>query len=385
MPTHRFVIAERHALLEQALLPETGTIVVACSGGADSLALLHSLHALCGRSGTAFPGVTLHVAHLDHGLRGVESAADAAFVAAEAQRLGLTCTIGAIAAAERRAWRGSLEASLRMARYAFLRDVARATEATAIALGHTADDQAETIVLHLMRGSGLDGLAGMRPRSGDLIRPLLGLWRADTEGYCRDLGLMPRTDPSNRDLRFTRNRIRHELIPLIETMQARFRQTIVRNSALIADDRDALEAMTNAAWPTLVRDESELDTLLTDEERVAWRSIISIRCKGESSASPGPFGGSPLVLIDRAALRAIAPAIRHRVLRRAIASVGMAHPDDQVDAASIARLERVALDRSGVPRVVECSTGAFAFVARRAITIHPPLVGEDTEEHHAPS
>lgn len=338
MPLHRFVVATRAAIRRADLLPETGTVVVACSGGADSLALLAALRDLCGGPGTSFPAVRLHVAHLDHGLRGERGAADAEFVRGVAAAWGLPATIGGVGPAERAAWRGSVEAAARQARYRFLRGVARDSGAAAIALGHTADDQAETVLLHLVRGSGLDGLAGMRPRAGDLVRPLLDLWRRDTEAFCRARGLDYREDETNRDPRFLRNRVRHELLPLLATYQPRIRETLARNAPILARDAAYLDA---AAADALLRTQV-------------------------------PAVGDEAAALDRQALRDLPSALRARVLRRAILTAGSADPDAHLDVDSVIRLERVALDRNGARRTVELSTGAVATVERARVAIRRP-------------
>src|SRR5262249_27674325 len=158
--------------------------------------------------------------HLDHGLRGAASAADATFVAEQCARLGIPLTIGIISDAERAAWQGSIEAAARTARYRFLRVVAAEAGADRIAVGHTLDDQAEPVLLLLLRGSGRDGLTAMRPFAVNTTRPLLGLRRADNEAYCAECGITPRDDPSNAAPRFPRNRLRHEVLPLLETLQS---------------------------------------------------------------------------------------------------------------------------------------------------------------------
>ncbi len=327
----------RGACMAGHLLPEAGVVVVACSGGADSLALLLALHALCGRAGAAIPAVRLHVAHLDHGLRGAASAADAAFVAEWCAAAGIPFTLGLVSDNERAGWRGSVEAAARTARYRFLRAVAAEVGADRIALGHTLDDQAETVLLHLLRGSGLDGLTGMRPLSGDIIRPLLGLRRAATEAYCAERSVTPRDDPSNADPRFTRNRIRHELLPLLETYQPEIRPTLARNAEVMAHDADYLNAAAEAAWATTVH-----------------------------------ATAAEAVTLDRAALRRLHPAIRARVLRRAILLVGSPKPDSTLNADSLARLDRVVLDGSGERRVVQLSTGAVAVCHGGMIRISLP-------------
>lgn len=325
MTPHHFVRHVAQAITQDQLLPEHGVVVVACSGGADSLALLMALHELCGRPAVQFAGVTLHVAHLDHGLRGVTGSADAAFVAAVASDLGVPYTLGSITVADRDAWRGSVEANARVARYRFLRTVAQQVGATRIATGHTRDDQAETVLMHFLRGSGLAGLAGMRPRSAEVIRPLLALRRADTVAYCAALGLLPREDESNADSRYTRNRVRRELLPLLETYQAGIIPLLARNAEIFAADSEYLAAET-------------------------------VRVYAECVLPPQ----SDAVTLSRPALRALPLALRRRVVLRAAQAAGGDDPEAQVTFDSIARLDRVVMDRSGARRMVQLANGVDA-------------------------
>ncbi len=183
--------------------------VVAVSGGSDSVGLLRVLHALASEL-----DVRLSVAHLDHGARGETSRADAAFVARLAETLGLPFDLGH--------WRpgrpGHFEADARRARYAWLAEVAQARAASAVAVGHTRDDQAETILHRIVRGTGPRGLAGMaawRPLSEEvvLLRPLLKVARAAIRDYLAALDQPYRDDATNADLSRTRARIRHDLLP----------------------------------------------------------------------------------------------------------------------------------------------------------------------------
>ncbi|MDQ6747707.1 MAG: tRNA lysidine(34) synthetase TilS, partial [Candidatus Dormibacteraeota bacterium] len=180
-------------------------VVVAFSGGPDSTALLHGLRRASGRL-----RLELLAVHVDHGLRGADSAADRDAAAACCAELGVPLRVVEVKP------RGRSEGATRDARHAALEVVAAEVDAATIALGHTADDQAETVLLHLLRGSGLEGVAAMSPREGRRFRPLLGVWREQVEAYCRRHGLRPVRDASNVDLGFARNRVRHELIPLLE-------------------------------------------------------------------------------------------------------------------------------------------------------------------------
>ena len=354
MARHPFISALQRTILAQALLPTAGTVVIACSGGADSLALLHGLHAVCGQRGTRWAGVRLHVAHLDHGLRGADGAEDAAFVAAESARLGLPCTVATLTSADRAGWRGSLEAAARRARYALLHRVAQEVGASQIAVGHTADDQAETILFHLMRGSGVEGLVGMHYVNGQIIRPMLDCWRADTESYCAAIGLRPRHDATNADPRFTRNRLRHEVLPLLEAIHPGTRQSLVRTGAIMEHVSEYLATATAQAW---------LAVQVPIPSDPFWLPLLTPLSQCVAA---------PLFCLERTQLRALAPAIRQRVLARAIALTGGKDLDAQVTADSVARLERVVTDHSGVPRVIEFATGGAACLSWQYISVHAP-------------
>ena len=175
-----------------------------------------------------------------------------------------------------------MEAAARLARYTFLAEAARRAGATMITTGHTADDQAETILLHLLRGTGLAGLGGMRPRtalSADhvlpeaptpadlwIVRPLLAFTRAEIEAYCVAHDLQPRQDATNAETILLRNRLRHEILPLLETVNPALRATLARTARVLADDYDLLAAQTTAAWDALLI-EAEADRLGLDRAR----------------------------------------------------------------------------------------------------------------------
>lgn len=214
------------------------------SGGPDSVCLLHILVGLREEL-----GISLHVAHLDHQLRGAESEADAAFVAQLASKLGLPATIGACDVKSYQArHRLSPEEAAREARYNFLAEVAESTGADRVAVGHTTDDHVETILMHLIRGTGSAGLRGLQPvsrwrQSGHsltIIRPLLPLSRQETADYCKSHGLQPRLDASNLSLSPLRNKIRHQLVPLLASYNPRINEALLRTSRLVADDLAAL-------------------------------------------------------------------------------------------------------------------------------------------------
>jgi tRNA(Ile)-lysidine synthase len=208
--------------------------VLAVSGGPDSMALLHGTAALV-RSGARHWRLT--VAHLDHRLR-PDSASDAAFVREACSALGLRF-VGAeadVATAARRD-RSSIEEAARDARYRFLESVA--TPGALIATAHTADDDAETVLINLLRGSGLAGARGIPARRGDVIRPLLRERRARLRRWLDEAGFGYRQDPSNADLSFLRNRVRERVLPILEEARPGAIDAILRFARLAAED-DAL-------------------------------------------------------------------------------------------------------------------------------------------------
>ena len=250
---------------EHQLIPESGRIVVAVSGGADSLCLLHLLHRLCG-PGKRYPEVQLHVAHLDHQLRGEASEQDAVQIAHLAQNWGLPATLGrvdvlALARRERR----SLEDAARVARYRFLREVA---QSESIAVAHHLDDQVETLLLHWLRGGGLASMVGLQPCQQDIIRPLLSITHAQTLAYCVEHRLLVLEDASNSDTRFLRNRIRHELLPLLEALNPGFRETLLRNADIMQVDFAWIEEQVAQHWSTVVESIEESDHEMTFQLRV---------------------------------------------------------------------------------------------------------------------
>ncbi|MGA2065483.1 MAG: tRNA lysidine(34) synthetase TilS [Thermoguttaceae bacterium] len=217
------------------------TVLLAVSGGGDSVALLRAMAALkTGGRGR------LRVAHANHQLRGGESDADETLVVELCRRLDMPCEVKHLPI-DRVACRGlGLEAVARRARYAFLQDAAGRSGARYVVTAHTADDQAETILHRILRGTGIRGLAGMaraRPLGpATLLRPLLGIRRADLLRYLDDLGQPYRRDSSNRDLRFTRNRIRHELLPrLAERFNPSVAEALVRLGSLAGEAQAALD------------------------------------------------------------------------------------------------------------------------------------------------
>jgi tRNA(Ile)-lysidine synthase len=278
-----------------AMLAGGETVLVAVSGGADSVALLHLLSRLA-----LDWRLRLHVLHVDHQLR-AESAADADFVRALGRRLGVPVDVATVAVDRR----GSLEAAARVARYAALETWAARVGAARIALGHTADDQAETVLMRLVQGAGVRGLSGIPPVRSAIIRPLLEVRRSALEAELRGAGLAWVEDASNLDSKFLRNRIRHELLPLLaDSYNPEIASALARLTSLA---RETVGALDQAAGAEL-------------ERLAVWRDGAAVVRLDGLRALPRPVAAEVLHqaaarLGSRAPLRAWA----HRGLKRVFA------------------------------------------------------------------
>lgn len=246
----RVATALRPSLVSESLGSDNQAFVVGVSGGPDSLALLHIL-------GQVMPADRIIVAHLDHGLR-PSSMTESEYVARLAsgyQYYSQRIDVQKLA----REGQTSLEEAGRIARYDFLAGIARAVGTTFVVAGHNADDQVETVLLHILRGSGTAGLRGMRasaPLPGHpglwLLRPLLEISRVEIERYCAFHNLHPVLDESNMDQAFARNRLRHDLLPILEGYNPQVRQRLREMAEIIASDDDLLQRITDQAWTEAV-------------------------------------------------------------------------------------------------------------------------------------
>jgi len=286
-------------LRDECLLKPDKPVVVAVSGGPDSLCLLDILHKF---------GYLIIVAHFNHGLR-PESESDAQAVSREAEKRSLTFILGeddvATFAADNML---SIEEAARIRRYRFLFAQAVKHNGQAVAVGHTADDQIETVLMHLLRGSGLAGLKGMPARAHPnawsaeipLLRPLISIWREEVLAYCREHDLKPVIDQSNLDTTIYRNRLRHELIPYLESYNPGVRQVLFRTTQVLTGEFDILKRVVDEAWETVLREQ-----------------------------------GPGYVALDPAKLKKQTVGVRRQLLRRAIAVL---HPNlRDIDFESIER------------------------------------------------
>lgn len=250
---------------ENQLVSSQHCLLVAVSGGADSVCLLHILVKLREEL-----GIRLHIAHLNHQLRGAESEADAHYVADLAYRLDIPATIEQRdVKAYQAQQRISLEEAAREVRYTFLAQAAKSIGANRVAVGHTADDHIETILMHLIRGTGTRGLRGLQPSSRwqssgsslTIIRPLLPVSRQETADYCQNHQLMPRIDASNLSLSPLRNRIRHQLMPLLESYNPRVAEALLRTARIAGDDLAFFDKEIDRLWGKIVQKQGNTITL----------------------------------------------------------------------------------------------------------------------------
>ena len=222
---------------EHGMLPRGSRVLCAVSGGADSVCLLHRLWAMRGEL-----GIEVTAAHYNHGLRGAESDRDEAFVAQLARELGgipLVIGRGDVARTARDCGQG-VEETAREMRYRFLRQIARQVGADRIATAHNAGDNAETVLMHLIRGAGLRGLTGIPPVRGEIIRPLLTTNRDEIEEYLKLYRISYVTDSTNGDDTFTRNRIRHQILPALEGLCPGVAKRLGQTAELLRRDEDYL-------------------------------------------------------------------------------------------------------------------------------------------------
>ena len=281
-------------------------IAVAVSGGADSVALLRRLledrHKL---------GIALSVAHVHHGIRGADADADVDFVAALASGYDLPFRLHRTdAPAAAASLHETLEEAARNLRYAWFRDLLAAGEADAVATAHTLDDQAETVLHKLVRGAGTEGLSGIHPAVGNILRPFLETTRSSIEAWLLHLGQPWREDATNQDLTHTRNRIRHQLLPLLRSFNPQIATQLSRLAAISGEEE--------AYW------QAEMDRLLPG-------LLLPGRPTRGGGRSSSTHPEEETVALEQARLRALHPALGRRVVRAAARRLGARLNFDQTE------------------------------------------------------
>jgi tRNA(Ile)-lysidine synthase len=335
--------------IDTRLLKPGLRLAVGLSGGADSVALVR---ALAERSGEL--GLVLHAAHLHHGLRGEEADADLAFARALAGELGLAFHEARVDTKGEAGKTGeTIEEAARRLRYGWFRELMASGEVDAVATAHTRDDQAETVLAKFLRGAWTEGLSGIHPviefPEGRILRPLLSATRAEVEAYLKAMGQGWREDSSNRHLTFTRNRIRHELLPLLEGWNPRLREHLAQMAELARDEETWWQSEMARLAPLLVM-------------------------PGRAVRGGGRAGGDGLAL-DVAKLAALAPAVRRRLLRYAAEKLGAAP-----DFASTEALRALALTGRAGQRC-ELAQGLRAERTHRELRLTvEPMAGESAAE-----
>jgi tRNA(Ile)-lysidine synthase len=244
-----FVKKVKSVIIE--LIAPGDKVLVAVSGGADSVALLYLLEQFSKEL-----GYELFVAHLNHLTRGMESDKDASFVEKEANKLSLPVFIDKIDV-KKSGLKSSFQESARILRYQFLEDVLMSIKGNKIALGHTADDRIETVLMNLLRGTGLRGLAGIPEARGHVIRPLLSFTRSEIEGLLDEKKLIYRTDSSNNEAKYLRNKIRHEVIPFLRTFNPDISGNLLGLAEIARGEEQWLSEKTRELYLQLVIKEKE--------------------------------------------------------------------------------------------------------------------------------
>jgi tRNA(Ile)-lysidine synthase len=342
--------------LDAALLKPGMRLAVGVSGGADSVALLR---ALAERRGEL--GLVLHAAHLHHGLRGAEADADLAFVRDLAGELELPfhqAQVDTNAEAEEHG--ETIEEAARRLRYGWFRQLMAGDEVDAVATAHTLDDQAETVLAKFLRGAWTEGFSAIHPvvefPEGRILRPMLAATRAEVEAYLNSLGQGWREDSSNRHLTYTRNRIRHELLPLLEGWNPRLREHLAQMAALARDEE--------AWWQSEVA-------------RLAPQMLLQgrpVRGGGRAASESG-------LALDVVRLAALAPAVQRRLLRHAAGLLGAAP-----DFVSTEALRALALTgRAGQKRELAQGLRAERTPRELRLTVEPVSAGGAGERQVVPA
>ena len=260
--------------LENDLFSAHDRLVVACSGGPDSMALVDILRRLQHKH-----DLQLYIAHAEHGIRQESSLEDARYVQNYCRKYNLPFYLEHLNVPDfARERKMSTETAARVLRYCFLRKVKDATGSAKIATAHHLNDQAETFLQHLIRGAGSAGLSGMRAVNGEIVRPFLCLYRREIEAYCEKYDLQPRLDETNLSLEYERNKIRLELLPLLEKYNSGIVKSICNSAKIIAEQNDYINFSAQKVYNNICKQSADrkvhLDVLQVKQEHIALRTAL---------------------------------------------------------------------------------------------------------------
>ena len=262
----------RNYCLEKNLLNTGDRIILAVSGGPDSVMLLHILHSFCPEI-----GVEIAVAHIEHGLRGPDSLDDQQFVKRLTGELGLEFHTKSVSVPDIRHRGESVEEAARRVRYEFLFDLLKTTGSDKIATGHTLDDSVETVIFRLVTGTGPSGFSGILPRTGSVIHPLLAVTREQIMSYLLVKDLEYRTDRTNFDLRYPRNRIRHDIIPVFRGINERYREHIQQLADIVREESDLFESIARENLSKVLVDWTDDAVSIKHREFLAFEPAVRRR------------------------------------------------------------------------------------------------------------
>ena len=378
---HPLVRQVARGLRQRCKVPAGAHVLVAVSGGADSVALLRALALLAPRRKFR---LTLSVAHINHHLRGEQSDADALFVQTLANHLSIPCHITGIHPADAA---GNLEANARKERYAALEQLARQSGAPYIATAHHADDQLETLLMRFLRGSSVRGLRGIAPRRRvrndhsslklSVVRPMIAAGREEVLGFLQSLGQRWREDASNGDTAFLRNRLRHEVVPLLKQIRTDAATRAVNLADHFTDLHNLVESSTDDYQMTLENHrppEPAPPVEIDAEEEVEMGPELVL------DSAPPPGHASPVspTVFPRDEARQLNPVVLNQTLRRALLQAGV--QPDTLPGHALRPVVQAVRDHEGGTRTFQFANHTTITVTREEVAVQISEVKDEVHE-----
>jgi tRNA(Ile)-lysidine synthase len=349
--------------------------VAGVSGGSDSVALAFLLRDLASRGELVFAGI----AHLNHHVRGADADADAAFCRELGDRLGVPAVIGgADVPADAKTHQVSIEVAGRHARRQFFKDAIASIKADRVAVAHTRDDQAETVILRLVRGAGSSGLAAMTPRREHVIRPLLDIPRSELQGFLREIRETWREDATNLDRTIPRNRIRHAVMPELRAINTQADAALARAAELLRGDDEFLEKLANAAFVRIVETDGEQAIVKVDAgEFLKLPAAVARRVARYALETANPSRTYGLEEADELR-RVLAGGVRADISGVSVERFGASAVLSISGAREAAPHDPIEL-RLEIPGTVEAPRGAWTVTAEGPIAT-PASIGSDASK-----